>query len=94
MAGRGRPRKIQTNVEENKKVDTNLPAYKHLITYIVKPPSAPDLSQGLLSASDVSKILNEQYALGYVVKEVIHIGDRGSDAVGFFYLLERRDINN
>lgn len=97
MAQRGRPRKIQTVEDEVKMTEPvkreAAPKYRHILTYIVKPPSSPDYANGVLTMQDVSNMLSEQHEkYGYVVKGFFHAGDAGADKVGVLYLLEREDV--
>ena len=93
MAQRGRPKKIQTENEVKMEQKPDVPKYRHMLTYIVKPPSSPDYSAGRITLQDASQLLSEQHEkYGYVVKGFFHAGDAGSDAVGVMYLLEREDV--
>lgn len=63
--------------------------YKNFFTYIsMKNVSIPD--QGILSAADVSKVLLEQYGLGYRVMNVVFIG-AVEGSFGVFYFLKHKD---
>jgi hypothetical protein len=83
-----RPRKIQTN-DLGELEMSDLPVYKHVLTYISKDNSfGPG---GTVPLAAVSKMLNDEYALGYEVVDFRPIEIGTPPSIGVLYLLKLRD---
>jgi len=81
-----RPRKIQTNNLGELEM-SDLPVYKQLIAYVSKDNS---FGAGIVPLAEVSKLLNEQYALGYDVVDFKPIEIGTPPSIGVMYLLKLR----